>query len=261
MHKHLHVIMKAYFACLMTHINPLPFPFVQMARIFLFVWIYTLPFALDSKIDRLVPICLVIFCITYFFFGLEFVSIAMDDPYGDDPTDLNLNVVYMNLVDQVVIIMRDMDGHEAADSLELFSECSLETQIREAVRDHGSRGYSAVAIWSDIKESLVSSSKALPQIKEIDGESSFENSFHNDGEFAQPTTGGDSQVSFADSLGNDGGFALPTPRGGSQVPRRVSWSVDFKNEKDMFSNIFSAETAGSEGNRNTQKQYDTFQDN
>ena len=33
------------------------------------------------------------FAITYFFMGMEFVTIQMDDPYGDDDTDLNLTVM------------------------------------------------------------------------------------------------------------------------------------------------------------------------
>jgi len=70
--------------------TPYPFPTAQMTRIFLFVWMFSLPFALVHEVEEPFSIVLIIFFITYGFFGLEFVSIELDDPFGDDPNDLEM---------------------------------------------------------------------------------------------------------------------------------------------------------------------------
>ena len=72
--------------------TPYPFPTAQMSRMLLFVWMFTLPFALvaNSNYSAIAPSILMFF-ITYGFFGLEFVSIELDDPFGDDANDLETN--------------------------------------------------------------------------------------------------------------------------------------------------------------------------
>lgn len=70
--------------------TPYPFPTAQMTRIFLFVWMFSLPFALIHDVTEVYSIAIIIFFITYGFFGLEFVSIELDDPFGEDPNDLEM---------------------------------------------------------------------------------------------------------------------------------------------------------------------------
>jgi len=60
--------------------TPYPFPTAQMTRIFLFVWMFSLPFALVHEVNEPYSIVCIVFFITYGFFGLEFVSIELDDP-------------------------------------------------------------------------------------------------------------------------------------------------------------------------------------
>ena len=64
-----------------------------MNKIFLFVWLVTLPMAIcHSKSDLLfVPVSpmMVIFIITFGFLGLEIVSMELSDPFGDDPSDFD----------------------------------------------------------------------------------------------------------------------------------------------------------------------------
>ena len=56
--------------------TPFPFPLVQMARTFLFIYLITLPFALlDAVQDNVVVHMAVVFLMTYGFVGLETVSI------------------------------------------------------------------------------------------------------------------------------------------------------------------------------------------
>lgn len=73
--------------------TPYPFPTAQMTRIFLFVWMFSLPLALLHDASEPYSIILIIFFITYGFFGLEFVSIELDDPFGEDPNDLEMRAL------------------------------------------------------------------------------------------------------------------------------------------------------------------------
>jgi predicted membrane chloride channel (bestrophin family) len=67
--------------------TPFPFPLVQMTRTFLFFWVFSLPLVFASDNDRTMEVLVLMFFCTYGFLGLEFVSMEMDDPYGDDPND------------------------------------------------------------------------------------------------------------------------------------------------------------------------------
>mmetsp|Transcript_47718 Transcript_47718/g.144293 ORF Transcript_47718/g.144293 Transcript_47718/m.144293 type:complete len:387 (-) Transcript_47718:591-1751(-) len=69
--------------------TPLPFPLVQMARTFTFFWVFTLPFALCHKAVFLIQLCFTVFFITYGFLGLMYVTMDLQDPFGDDPTDFD----------------------------------------------------------------------------------------------------------------------------------------------------------------------------
>jgi len=71
--------------------TPYPFPITQMTRIFLFLWMFTLPFALTHKATEPFTATILVFFIAYGFFGLEFVSIELDDPFGDDLNDLAID--------------------------------------------------------------------------------------------------------------------------------------------------------------------------
>uniref|UniRef100_A0A7S4R163 Bestrophin homolog n=2 Tax=Ditylum brightwellii TaxID=49249 RepID=A0A7S4R163_9STRA len=69
--------------------TPFPFPLVQMGRTFLFVYTYTLPFALAHSMHHPLGAMLMIFFITYGYLGLEYVAMELDDPFGDDPNDFD----------------------------------------------------------------------------------------------------------------------------------------------------------------------------
>jgi len=69
--------------------TPYPFPTSQMTRIVLFVWVFTLPLALSSGVEEPYSTPVLMFFITVGFFGLEYISIELDDPFGDDLNDLD----------------------------------------------------------------------------------------------------------------------------------------------------------------------------
>jgi predicted membrane chloride channel (bestrophin family) len=67
--------------------TPFAFPLAQMTRTFLFFWVFSLPLVLIKDDSNLWATFLVVFGITYGFFGLEYVSLELSDPYGSDPND------------------------------------------------------------------------------------------------------------------------------------------------------------------------------
>ena len=97
--------------------TPFPFPLVQMARTILFVWLATLPFSLVHESYPLWGISLLIFLLTYGFLGLEFVSIHMHDPFGEDDLDFNLEHLAKMLFEDVYVAMFGVDGEGAAVQL------------------------------------------------------------------------------------------------------------------------------------------------
>lgn len=81
--------MGSYYGLRKFLTTPFPFPLVQMARTFMFIYLYTLPFALLDQADSTWVHATVVFLVTYGFLGLESVSIQMDNPFGDDENDFD----------------------------------------------------------------------------------------------------------------------------------------------------------------------------
>lgn len=71
-----------YNTCMKLLGTPFPFPLMQMTRIFLLFYIFTVPFALLSDVSEPVIHLLVIFFLTYGFVGLEIIALELDDPFG-----------------------------------------------------------------------------------------------------------------------------------------------------------------------------------
>jgi predicted membrane chloride channel (bestrophin family) len=89
----------AYEGALKLASTPLPFPLVQMARTFLFIWVFTMPLVLVGRFFSDVYSTIVfVFFLTYGFIGLEFVGMQMLQPYGVGLNDLELdNMVQVSL--------------------------------------------------------------------------------------------------------------------------------------------------------------------
>lgn len=97
--------------------TPFPFPLVQMARTFLFFWVFTIPFAIVGDISEPIDAMIINFFITYGFIGLEYVSMELDDPYGEDPNDFdNLGMAQM-VFEDIYITIYKTDGAKSADVL------------------------------------------------------------------------------------------------------------------------------------------------
>jgi predicted membrane chloride channel (bestrophin family) len=73
--------------------TPIPFPLIQMARTFLFLWTFTIPLVLRGVVGgEGVWVALVfVFFLTYGFIGLELVAMKLMYPFGDEVNDLNVS--------------------------------------------------------------------------------------------------------------------------------------------------------------------------
>jgi predicted membrane chloride channel (bestrophin family) len=81
--------LNGYYGILRFLTTPVPFPLIQMARTFLFLYVFTIPFVMLGDKSSLLAHCFVVFLLTYGFVGLELVAIEMDNPFGDDANDFD----------------------------------------------------------------------------------------------------------------------------------------------------------------------------
>jgi len=70
--------------------TPLPFPLLQMARTFLFLWTFSIPFVVRGVMEEAFVTYIFVFFLTYGFVGLELVSVKLVHPFGDGTNDLNV---------------------------------------------------------------------------------------------------------------------------------------------------------------------------
>lgn len=86
----LNVFLNAYREILLLASTPLPFTMIQMGRTFLFLWIFSMPFALVGIVDEIVSVLVFIFFLTYGYIGLEFVSMKLLHPFADSVNDIDI---------------------------------------------------------------------------------------------------------------------------------------------------------------------------
>eukprot|EP00980_Cylindrotheca_fusiformis_P030739 scaffold25338_cov181-Cylindrotheca_fusiformis.AAC.2 len=96
--------------------TPYPFPLVQMTRAFLFFWVYTLPLVL-LKEYRLWSSLLIVLLVSFGFIGIEYVSMALDDPFGDVTNDIDEHGMALLTYEDVYLAVYRTDGPAAAFEL------------------------------------------------------------------------------------------------------------------------------------------------
>lgn len=96
--------------------TPYPFPLVQMTRTFLFFWVYSLPLVL-LKEYRVWSSLLIVLLVTFGFIGVEYVSMALDDPFGDDTNDVDEHGMALEVYEDVYLALYRTDGPGAAWNL------------------------------------------------------------------------------------------------------------------------------------------------
>ena len=119
---------------------PLPLPLVQLGRIFVLFYVFTLPFALLSKeLNLMYPqMILLIALMTYGFIGIEVLFVEIDDPFSDDPNDLPLMEESRAAAEDIVLSLMHVDGRDAVEKLR---ECiSLDYLAGKLFDEHGRTG-------------------------------------------------------------------------------------------------------------------------
>ena len=70
--------------------TPLPFAFVQICKMFVLVYVLFYPWVSVSQIGAMVvPVT---FLLAFGFFGVDNIAVQLEQPFGDDPSDLALAV-------------------------------------------------------------------------------------------------------------------------------------------------------------------------
>ncbi|CAJ1913228.1 unnamed protein product [Cylindrotheca closterium] len=107
---------EAFHAFRVLIFTPYPFPLVQMTRAFLFFWVYTLPLVL-LKDYRLWNALLIVCLVSFGFIGIEYVSMALDDPFGDDTNDVDEHGMALLTYEDIYLTLYRTDGPAAAFEL------------------------------------------------------------------------------------------------------------------------------------------------
>ena len=71
--------------------TPIPFPLIQMARTFLFLYTFTIPFMMRGVAEDIMLAILFVFFLTYGFIGLEIVATKLMFPFGDGSHGLGIS--------------------------------------------------------------------------------------------------------------------------------------------------------------------------
>ena len=118
--------------------TPYPFPLVQMTRAFLLFWVYSLPLVL-LKEYRVGSSLVIVMLVTFGFIGVEYVSMALDDPFGDDTNDVDEHGMALLVYEDIYLTIYRTDGPQAA--------CKL----RERVLDRYRQGRGLDCYRNDLK--------------------------------------------------------------------------------------------------------------
>lgn len=142
----LQAFMQGYRGCRKHETAPTPLPLVQLGRIFIFAYVFSLPFALlDKKLEfKDIQYIILVFLISYGFLGCELLFVELDDPFAEDPNDLPLIEEARAAVDDIIISLEFADGKEAAvrllnalspiDSLTIYEEQLKQNQPLVSLR-------------------------------------------------------------------------------------------------------------------------------
>ena len=108
---------------------PLPLPWVQLARIFVFAYCFTLPFALfDRDLDLgLVQSFFILLIVTYGFVGCELLYVELDDSFGNDANDLPVVEESEAAITDILLSLASVDGVNVAKNVrKKFPSCFLD---------------------------------------------------------------------------------------------------------------------------------------
>ncbi|KAL7546621.1 hypothetical protein ACHAWF_009955 [Thalassiosira exigua] len=109
-------LVMAFHGCRVLILTPYPFSLVQLGRIFLFVFVGAMPMII-LKEARFWGAVFVVTISTFGFVGLEYVSMALMDPFGDDTDEFDVSGMNLLVYEDIYLATYRTDGPEAAVSL------------------------------------------------------------------------------------------------------------------------------------------------
>ncbi len=83
--------------------TPLPFAYVNQLKVFMMIYLGTLPLVLIPQFDYLTLVGM--FFAVYAFVGIEEIGIEIEDPFGDDPNDLPVEQICQGAKSDVAEIL------------------------------------------------------------------------------------------------------------------------------------------------------------
>ena len=109
-----------------------------MSRTLLFAWVFTIPFCIVRNIDKPWHCSAISFLICYGFLGLEYVSIELDDPFGDDPNDFDAKSMAQSVFEDLFITVYKTDGAISAETLRGMVSTMIKNDAIEAYQRENS---------------------------------------------------------------------------------------------------------------------------
>mmetsp|Transcript_18895 Transcript_18895/g.44160 ORF Transcript_18895/g.44160 Transcript_18895/m.44160 type:complete len:548 (+) Transcript_18895:232-1875(+) len=156
--------LKAFAGLYKLITTPLPLPLLQMNKIFLFVWLFTLPMCIMhaqvANFSRTPAAGMIlVFVITFGFLGLEFTAMELTDPFGNDPSDFDgLGEAQVTMEDCYISIYR-ADGIQwvkalrkrvkPKDKKESMEEFENEFHAAHAAGEQQQEESPRVTFWDD----------------------------------------------------------------------------------------------------------------
>merc|ERR1712107_15564 len=84
-----------------------PFPYAQVTKLIMLLYINILPFVLQPQLQNLTEIMMAL--IAMGFYGLDEVAEILESPFGDDPNDVDLKEYGYELMTDLELIYKGRD--------------------------------------------------------------------------------------------------------------------------------------------------------
>mmetsp|Transcript_26171 Transcript_26171/g.69678 ORF Transcript_26171/g.69678 Transcript_26171/m.69678 type:complete len:375 (+) Transcript_26171:439-1563(+) len=104
---HIKDILGIFGQCAAISDTPIPFPYVQMAKVFTIMFLYTLPFALVTELGGFTIVAVWILALGYF--GLDAIATEMEDPFGLDINDLDTKELVQEIEQGSRILLEQLE--------------------------------------------------------------------------------------------------------------------------------------------------------
>lgn len=120
-----------------------PFPYSQIMKFLLYIWIFTQPFVLAEDCGPATPAVMVLIGVG--FFGLDEVAEILESPFGNDPNDIDLVTWGDDLINDVESMFEKANApihpvlHDTKDNKHFFKQLNLNLETEHYQAYSGGR--------------------------------------------------------------------------------------------------------------------------